>query len=238
LRETARLALLFSVRNDGSYERLKNQTQIDAKVIADPGFWVGRKENFFRPSGISEDYIIIQLANDKPLYRFGSKENYQLFLERMRSFVKDMSFKYHIVLAPHVFDDIALSLDVMQGIDNISVWPFSEFAFDKVEKIFGYYQHAKCVLAMRGHGQILPLSFGVPTIALENHHKHRELMELIGLGRFNIDARDPLLKEKAINLINSAISERLTIESHLKNQLEKLWEETKKTIELTFSHIL
>lgn len=234
LKETARLARLFSVRNDGSHARLKKQTGIDAKVIADPGFWIGRNESFPRPPGIPNEYIVLQLANDKPSHRFGDQKKQAEFVTSIRAVVASIARRYQVILAPHVFEDVSICTEVARGIENTFMWPFSDFAFDRVEKIFGYYQHAKCVLAMRGHGQIIPLSFGVPTISLENHHKHRELMELIGLGRYNIDVRDKMLTEKAIDLINSVIAEKPAIEAHLQNQLSELWGQTKSTIQSAF----
>lgn len=225
LRETERLARLFSVRNDGSRERLRSQTGIDAKVLADPGFWVGRNESFPRPPHLDREYVVVQLANDKPEHRFGSVEGGEAFAAKMRSVVAKLSEQYRVVLAPHVLADVALSEQVAQGIPNVSVWPFSDFAFDRFAGIFGYYQHAACVLAMRGHGQILPLSFGVPTVSLENHHKHRELMEEIGLPQYNVDVLDENFAEKVLETAARAIKERAAIKSHMEQRLAAWWEE-------------
>lgn len=158
LRETAKRAVFFSVRNDGSYLRLKNETGIDAKVLADPGFWIGRNESFPRPSQLPMEYVMLQLAYDKPLHRFGDREKVEAFVRRVRALAGRVAEKYHLLLAPHVYDDLAISYEVAQDTDNVSVWPFSQFAFDDVKGTFGYYEHAQCVLAMRGHGQIVPIS--------------------------------------------------------------------------------
>lgn len=230
LLETAKLAKLFTVRNDGSHGRLKSQTGIDAKVIADPGFWVGRNQSFPRPLHLEKHYMIVQIAGDKPEHRFGNKNKYLLFVQNMRLTIKELSKNYHIVFAPHVFDDIAMSLEIAQGIPNVSIWPFSEFAFDRVEAIFGFYEHAECVLAMRGHGQILPMSFGVPTISLENHHKHRELMEQIGLGNYNVEVSHPKFTERIIDLTRLAILNRKVTALHLGKQLAVLWDQTRNII--------
>ncbi|MCX7098542.1 MAG: polysaccharide pyruvyl transferase family protein [Methylococcales bacterium] len=234
LRETAKHARLFSVRNDGSYERLYDQTAIDAKVIADPGFWIGRNQSFQRPAELPTDYIVIQLANDKPAHRFGGVNNYQDIVNNLRVLTAKLAKKFHVVFTPHVFDDIAISEDVAKGLDNVSIWPFSDLAFDKVEKTFGYYQYASCVIAMRGHGQIVPLSFGVPTISLENHHKHRELMELIGMGKYNVDVMDADLPSKVLDLVDLALADRQVIYNHLTNRLDLLWKETSSTIHTAF----
>ena len=238
LRETARRARLFSVRNDGSHERLKSQTGINAEVMADPGFWVGRNQSFPWPIELPKDYVVVQLANDKPAHRFGGAQNYQEVVNRLRGLIQRLAKKFHVLLAPHVFDDIAISRDVAVGLNNVSIWSFSDFAFDKVEKIFGYYQHAKCVLAMRGHGQIIPLSFGIPTISLENHHKHRELMEMIGLGQYNVDVTDVQLPEKVLGLVEQAITNRPSIYTHLTERLDLLWKGTSDTIPAAFPELI
>lgn len=235
LAETAKRARLFSVRNDGSYDRLKSQTGIDAKVIADPGFWVGRNESFERPVGVNGDYIVIQLANDKPEHRFGDASKRQRFVEQMRAIVTELSRRYAVILCPHVHEDISLSQKVAEGIENAFLWPFSEFAFDKVAKTFGYYEHASCVLAMRGHGQIVPMSFGVPTVSLENHHKHRGLMESMGVGEFNVEVGDEKLVDKTVSLVCKGIEQRVEIRKHLQTTLNSLWSETSHVFKMALS---
>lgn len=230
LRETAKLSKLFSVRNDGSYQHLKTQTGIDAKVIADAGFWVGRNETFPRPLHPRSEYIVLQLANDKIDHRLGGKPQYDTFIENIREAVIQLSKKYHIVLAPHVHEDIIMSKEVASGISHVSIWPFSEFAFDKVEQMFGYYEHAACAISMRGHGQIIPLSFGVPVISLENHDKHRELMEQLNLSDFNVNVSDTALAQNIVRLVEYAILKRDAISLSLKKQFTELWDETKQII--------
>src|SRR5690606_35793733 len=92
--------------------------------------------------------------------------------------------------APHVIDDVQISKDIVDGINNAEVWDFGYFAFDHSDKAVGYYKHAEFVIAMRGHGQILPIGFDTPVIALENHPKHRGLMEELGLLDYNVKVDD------------------------------------------------
>lgn len=49
---------------------------------------------------------------------------------------------------------------------------------------------------MRGHGQILPIGFSVPSIALCNHPKHRGLMNNLNLDEYAIDVVDKFFVEK------------------------------------------
>jgi polysaccharide pyruvyl transferase WcaK-like protein len=200
LRETLANAAYFSVRNDGSYERLKDQTGIDVPEIPDPGFFVHLNTRYERPE--KEPYVILQLANDKPEYRFGKGDQRSRFVDNIRAVVSNIAQRYKVVLAPHVLADVGLSHQVAEGLDNTVVWNFGDYAFDHADKSVAWYQYAEYVLAMRGHGQIVPLCFNVPVISLENHPKHRGLMEKLGLGAYNVSVDDPAFVEKCIELVN------------------------------------
>jgi len=198
LKETISKAAFFTVRNDGSRERLLEQTGINAEVIADPGFWVPLGRNFDRI--INDKYVIIQVADDKPLNRYRSEENRITFISRMRKIVKHLSEKYKVLLAPHVFEDVALSTEIADGISDAVVWDFGKYAFDRVFECLGFYKYAEFVLSMRGHGQIVPLGFGVPVISLENHKKNIGLMMDFNLEEYNVDVHSPDLCDTIMNL--------------------------------------
>lgn len=230
LRETDKHARLFSVRNDGSHSRLLQDTGIDSKIIADPGFWVAkaRPYNYRRPTVPTQPYVMLQVANDKLGHRLGNHMGYSTLVNELRDLTKMTAQNTHVVVCPHVWEDMELSRDIVEGIENASIWPFSQFAFDHVEDIFGYYQYAEAVLAMRGHGQILSMAFGVPTISLENHFKHRGLMEDMGLGEFNIDVRTPGFGMLAHTLLTNARGNCNAIRIKIDRRLEELWETTSK----------
>jgi polysaccharide pyruvyl transferase WcaK-like protein len=201
LKEAIEYSAYFSVRNDGSFERLLTQTGIRAKEVPDPGFFVGLNKCFSKP--YEEEYVIIQLANDKSEFRFINEENKIRFVNSMRNIIKELSHKYRIILAPHVFEDYKLCKEVIENIKNCEIWPFSYFAFDNADKALDYYNHAKFVLAMRGHGQIIPLSLCIPTISLENHAKNRGLMDKLGLLSYNVDIIEKDFEYKLSSIISS-----------------------------------
>lgn len=225
LRETFQRAAFFSVRNDGSYERLLEQTNIDATVVADPGFWFAKDYNN-EVLKIEEKYIVIQLADDKPLHRFGSIENRQRFIQELHDILKSFTQIYKIVFLPHVYDDINLSLEVAKGLENAEVLDFSKYAFDHTYEALGVYKHASFVLAMRGHGQIIPLGFNVPVISLENHDKHRGLMEKYGLGEYNVNVLSQNFSSELLNLINKLIKNREEIYEHTLDTNRTLWNDS------------
>ena len=214
LNETLKHAISFSVRNDGSAKRLMERTGIKASVIPDPGFHVDLNSKYKRP--IINSYIIVQVANDKVEKRFKNKEIYRAFIFNMRLVINELSKKYKVILAPHTHDDISLSNEIIENIQNTEVWNFAYFAFDHSHEAIAYYKYADFVLSMRGHGQIIPICFNTPVISLENHPKHRGLMEELGLLEYSlmIDVND--FNEKLFSKIELLISQRKNLISQYK----------------------
>lgn len=228
LKETNKRAAFFSVRNDRSYERLLNQTGIAANVIADPGFWVPLDNNF--DNRYKKKYIVVQLANDKPKNRFGSLKNRERFIKNIKNALRDVSNKYRIIFAPHVHDDIELCDQVASGIKNSEVINFSNYAFDKANSFLSVYQDAEMAIAMRGHGQIVPLGFGVPAISLENHDKHKGLMQEYGLSHLNVDVNDKEFTSKLKNTITAVLKNHHKIKVHIEKQNTQLFAATKNQL--------
>lgn len=193
LNETIKHAAYFSVRNDGSAKRILDQTGIVAPVIPDPGFHVDIDTEYKR--FVEEPYVIVQIANDKPERRFGSLDKQKKFISEMREITTDLARTYKVIYAPHVPDDISISKEIVAEIDNAEVWDFGRFAFDHSDEAVGFYKYAEFAIAMRGHGQIVPICFDTPVIALENHPKHRGLMEELGLLEYNVKVDSPDFKE-------------------------------------------
>ena len=200
LKETYKYASYFSVRNDGSADRLLKDTGIQADIIPDPGFHVDLNTAY--NNSVREPYVIIQIANDKPINRFGTIEKQKIFIQNMRDVTKQLSKEFKVIYSPHVIDDVQISKEIIKGIPNTEVWDFGYFAFDHSEKAVGYYKYAEFVIAMRGHGQILQIGFNTPVIALENHPKHRGLMEELDLLDYNVKVDDPDFLQNLIEKIN------------------------------------
>ncbi len=227
--ETQKRASFFSVRNDGSYDRLLNQTKIDATVVADPGFWFAL--NYNGKTDFERDkYIVVQLADDKPLHRFSSMDKRSEFIEQLTLNLIELSKEYKIVFVPHVPDDILISNQIAQSIEKSIVLNFSKYAFDYTYDALGIYKNAEFVLAMRGHGQIIPLGFNVPAISLENHDKHRGLMEEYGLGKYNVNVLDEDFSDKLKKLTTDLIKNKSNIKEYTKKRNKELFEDSVEKI--------
>lgn len=229
LKETIKHARYFSVRNDGSADRILKQTGIRSSVVPDPGFHVDINSHYERAE--KSPYVIIQVANDKPLSRFGSQESVDSFIEDMRAITIKLSKDYKVIFAPHVYDDISLSKAIARDVPNSEVWDFGYFAFDHSDQAVGYYKHAEFVIAMRGHGQIVPICFNTPVIALENHPKHRGLMQELGLLEYNVKINDDDFRLKLNNTIDRLISNRDRLSTEYKQINEGLYKASRQAFQ-------
>lgn len=201
LKETVKHSSYFSVRNDGSANRILRQTGIESQAIPDPGFHINLNTKYIRPE--NEKYVIIQLADDKPKRRYGSLEKRSKFIKDMKDIVTFLSNKYKVILAPHVIDDVEISKEISDHIDNACVWDFGYYSFDNSKESLSFYQYAEFVIAMRGHGQIIPIAFDTPVISLENHPKHRGLMKELDLLDYNVKVDQSDFKENLLSTIQN-----------------------------------
>ena len=189
LKETLLRASYFSVRNDESLERFSGVFGESVFEVPDPGFHVNLNRKFLCSE--KDKFVLVQLANDNPEFRFNKDGSRNKFVTDMRGVVADLAKRYKVIFAPHVFEDIELCELVSIDIENTEVWDFSKYAFDRVSDCLGYYELAEFVLAMRGHGQIIPIAFNTPVIALENHPKHRGLMRKLGIDDYCVSVDNP-----------------------------------------------
>jgi polysaccharide pyruvyl transferase WcaK-like protein len=234
LKETSKHAIFFSVRNDGSRERLHEKTGILAEEVPDPGFYVGLNREYERP--IAEDYCVVQLANDKFDMRYKKSQNG--FINQMRRIVKSIAKKHRVILIPHVIHDVSLCLSVAENINGVSVIDFGAFAFDHIDPIIAYYKYAKYVFAMRGHAQIIPIGFNVPVISLESHPKNRGLTTKLGLLEWSLSISNPRLADESIYLINEIDKQSAILINYYKTINMQMWEKTSeawKTIQSKIS---
>jgi polysaccharide pyruvyl transferase WcaK-like protein len=213
LKETKEHAQYFSVRNDGSHQRLLDATDINANVIPDPGFHVSLDRDW--GAKVKGDYVVVQLADDKSDFRYGGVEQKARFVQRMRDIITVLARKYQVIAIPHVYEDISISEQVTVGIDNAKVLDFRSFAFEQCEDVMKYYRDAQFVLAMRGHGQIVPLGFRTPVITFSAHDKIRGMMESLGLSHYHADLHSEEFTSQVLGLVDEIEADRSGVVSEV-----------------------
>jgi polysaccharide pyruvyl transferase WcaK-like protein len=213
--ETIKRATFFSVRNDGSADRLKGKIKNFHLIhtVPDPGFHVNLNTEYQRK--IDDPYVLIQLANDKSDIRFRGQNGKAKFVKNLREIIKNLSKRYRIVFSPHVLEDIELSHEVAKGICNTEIWDFGYLAFDHLQDAIAYYKYAKFVVSMRGHGQIIPISFNSPVITLGNHPKHMGLMKELNLLEYYVDISNKELVSSILEIIKKIEEDYFALKSKL-----------------------
>lgn len=232
LTETYKNSRFFSVRNDGSLERVNSVLPFIPYEVPDPGFYTNYNAIGSYERIINGEYVIVQLANDKPQDRYKTDNVKSHFISELRKVVTFLSKKYKVILLPHVFEDITLSKIVIDGIDNCMLVDFSKLAFDHAHLLMSYYKYAKFVLAMRGHGQIIPISFNVPTIALCNHPKHKGLMNKLSLSEYIVNIDEAYFSTLALNKVLNIENNYNDIVAKLKVKNKEMESQTIKAFEL------
>lgn len=154
---------LISFRNDGSKERFLGyfpEFEPYIKVIPDPGV-------FFRPTPIKQDepYVILQIAADRPHFRFGDR--FEDFMTLVRSICDRI--EQRILLIPHTPDDVKLYRELQKKV-KAEILPLKNQA-NETSEVVGYYAGADFTISTRGHSQILSIGNCVPTFSIATHPK-------------------------------------------------------------------
>lgn len=234
--ETNKYASFFSVRNDGSYERIVEQFGFEPYEVPDPGFFVGLNTEYRRP--FDKSYVIVQIADDKSDKRYGDTYKRGIFVQNMRIVIHKLIKNYHVILAPHVFEDIKISEEIIEGLDNCSIWNFSYYAFDHIHEAIAYYKFAEFVISMRGHGQILPIGFSVPVIALCNHPKHKGLMKKLKMEEYAIEVTDSFFVEKLCHIIDNIEKNQIDIKENLRVTNQEMYNTACNSFKIIQNNIL
>jgi polysaccharide pyruvyl transferase WcaK-like protein len=203
-------AVFFSVRNDGSKEKLL-QFGIDAPEVPDPGFFVDCDYN---APPVKKPYTVIQLANDMKHNRGFNEDSLVI---QITSIIKLLLEKnYSIVLAPHVRADIELADRIRKNFGNsndIFQWDFFDFLRDeKIYRGLSFYKYADFVIAMRGHSQIFSIAMAVPVISLGSHYKNMELLEKLNVPKMYIPVNKNEFAKEIINCVSQIEKDRQEIQ--------------------------
>lgn len=202
IRNIQNKAVSFSVRNDGSAERLA-EYDLNFDEVPDPGFFVDA--NHPKPN-IKGKYVMLQIAYDSANLRNVDNDNFFNNMTELCRYLLDKG--YSVVLSPHCYPDIDISNKIVETVNNKKCfsWNWHEIMReDNVSVGLGYYKYADFVIAMRGHAQICPIGMNVPVISVINHPKHLGLLQKNNLETYVFTDEDfsRKIKEKISYVIDN-----------------------------------
>ena len=188
--------VLFSVRNDGSLDVIKDLldpavfNQID--VIPDGGLFC-QVDGVLRPSkSLEPRRIVLNLAGDMRDLRYGlasdtgSGDLLTLLAAEVGSILKAHD-DVHLMLAPHIYSDLGVISDFIQLLDDrtrrtrVSVAQYFT-GRDGWRDVFAQYVGAEAVASMRFHGNLVPIGLGVPTFGISTSPKVKGLYQGLNLA--------------------------------------------------------
>lgn len=183
----------FSVRNDGSFEKMRDWIGLDVTnvdVIADPGMmylegFVDKKQSVV-VGGIQPAFNGSEGINRN---RFKSKEN----IDFIDNFTKDM------ICYPHVMKDY----DRLKAKPIVDREEFRKLVkSDDVNDFLQLYKNIDYVIAMRGHGQLITVGMGLPGLYFTTQDKVRDFSLLNGFEDYNIDIEEENWRDKLTDRVN------------------------------------
>jgi polysaccharide pyruvyl transferase WcaK-like protein len=206
----------FSVRRDGSWERLAelfdSGTMKNVRKVPDPGFFVDVNPRMRLPQIKSggdgrpfKKYIIIQIALDGYEHRFSFTEEFKE--ENMFKFLTDIAkfsehviaSDYEVIFAIHTLNDISPVSSIYFSMEptaarlgsRISGVAHPSLAGD----YFSLYRDASLVVGMRGHSVICGTGLGIPTVAIATHDKVSGYMKELGCSEWAISPGETFLED-------------------------------------------
>lgn len=191
----------FGIRNDGSYNKLKdwigvNTDKVD--IVPDPGllhldrFGIERK-NSVTALGLQPAINQSRGINNN---RFLTDDN----LNTIKEHFKD-TLSY-----PHTIKDFQF------GDPIISLGKFKEKykTFENLDLFLKKYTHIDHIVAMRGHGQMITIGLNIPGIYLSTQDKVRDFSYENGFENYNVDITEDDWYEKLKNKYNLLIQKDST----------------------------
>jgi len=176
------MGIPFSVRMDGSRERVLEDIGVDVEEVPDPGLFVEVDENY-NPPQIDPDRpnVIIQIAGDNIASRGNPIGGLVTIAERL---IK--SCDANIIVAPHIIRDLGVTSEFAYRMNakglRRHICMTGIMHPRNAAQYFKIYKDADLVIGMRGHSVICGVGLGTPTIAIDSHPKVKGFMECVGLG--------------------------------------------------------
>jgi polysaccharide pyruvyl transferase WcaK-like protein len=178
------VAILFSVRNNGSKQKLLESEELDQyrglDVCPDPGIFT-HKDSFLHPFlekrlENAETVIGLNLAGDRQHSRFMDNEIESMVckINEVLQTIPNCSVLYvpHVSIYDMQFVELLkknITVDFI-NLAEVCPWLYPETPAN-VSSIASIYNRCDIVLGMRGHSCMIPFGQGTPCIPIGNHNK-------------------------------------------------------------------
>ena len=214
----------FSVRNDGTAKIIQDEHNITIPESPPPCLWIKDyytidQQHVGSIAKRDKPYIIIAPAMDLKSVRgtYGNIQTTQL-LKKYGAIARQLSKHYTVIAACHRVHDSGQLLDTESYIDvTLATRQRSVSRAYKLNTGLALYQNALAVVAMRGHSQIIPTSYGVPFVSFATQDKITQFAHQVGMGRYCYSCGVPGLPAKIVDDILTFRHNRRALTLHLQN---------------------
>ena len=231
-------ASFFSVRNDGSIDRLNkflgNKNKNIFK-IPDPGLYVHTLDKPIKNVSVDPNKINIafQLAFDRIDYRY---PNLNDFIAKLKCLIDKLILNNIIVwFVPHVKLD-HIYIHKFFNPNKYNLLPYLP-KYQKCTTVMNFYSKMNIVVGMRGHSNICPFGLNIPIISLVTHEKNKGFMIDCGLKNMFVDINMPKWINNLENIINHIIKNQKFIKSKIINKNKEYYNQTLKINKLIINKI-
>jgi polysaccharide pyruvyl transferase WcaK-like protein len=215
--------LFISVRNDGTQEEILNHNKINFLESPESCLWT----NLFYKSSrlISDKYVVFCLANDYSAARLNyNNTDFNELNTKIIGVVDKLKRKNIKVQFIHHRNN---DEDYVSDINNEIEWNVEkEIQSRDISRGLCLYEHAECAISMRGHGQIIPISYNTPIITISNQTKNSYFAEKMEIDNYLIDVDE----KELVDMIDWAVLDikrnRLKIQERILMKKKDLWART------------
>lgn len=236
LQETIDHSSLFSVRNVGTYNVLKENGLDVSKIHITPDCGMFIKKEKYKKSIFNKSLKIgLNWASDRAIQRFGGtgEKELRLVVEWCKRMVAEMGATIYLIehLMPN--DSNINSKNMIHkiftqqlGENGIILRNVADGMYPMFDYTAGFfadvYSKMDLVVGMRGHSMIIPFGLGVPTIGIGAHNKIKWFLEDVGLEKYSVVLNENNVVNNLYSLSESAMEDYHKIILKQQKRLQKM----------------
>ena len=222
LNETLDRSVFVGIRNSGSMEQLRQYVKSPDnrdKIVLQPCPTTISLHLFpvDRSASTTSDKIDVNVAMDRATARL--PQGLKAFEQSIADLVTQLGTRAgDVELVNHCRVDTNLT-DVLPAKQAAHV--VNSFTPFEMDRFLDRYATSSTVIGMRGHGQMIPFGLGVPIISIISHNKMRYFLNDSDLGDFGVEADDPDLVRKTVELVDRIRTDRPAVVARLDKARER-----------------